>query len=466
MKHNAPAMVRYTMIAQLVFPIVVGFGFVASGALGAGLFWLLIGALWGYVIYLWRPQLHLVGQLLGVAAHALNDNKHLITATVGINALMGVATLPLVVFLGFAFATGDVQSSPWAVRRDLHAQTCVDSTGNDAPCCIWMPTGGAVTYMTFASLALSWCAARPGSPSTAIFLSLSLQLRLLTPLLFALARSVRRIVFFAFEIRLFTVSHVVGRWFHLPMGQKLQGRPVWEGFKTALGPSFGTLALGSAVLTAANAVRQAAQSARNNARGGGAVQFLACLCSAIAECIAELISQLSKFATVRAALTGDAFFDAARAVTDLLARNFLDAYAVWRFPSMVLAFAMFVASGAFALVFYFGYAFSVGSVATVAATQLSEQLSAAVGVGAFVLAIVAQSLMSTIILNVVDTVRTFAACCVYLLTSVCSHRAHMHASYIKSQVYICYAMDKDRHMVTRQEVHDIFVLVAEEVCRC
>lgn len=160
-------------------------------------------------------------------------------------------------------------------------------------------------------------------------------------------------------------------------------------------------------------------------------QCIACVCSAVAQCIAELISQLTKFATVRAALTGEAFFDAARSVTDLLARNFLDSYAVWRFPQMVLGFAMFICSAMFGLLVYLCFSLSVGTPVTTTALQLASQLSAAVGVGAAVLALVALSLMSTIILNVVDC------------------------------VYICYALDRDRHAVTRQEVHDIFVLIPQ-----
>jgi hypothetical protein len=35
---------------------------------------------------------------------------------------------------------------------------------------------------------------------------------------------------------------------------------------------------------------------------------------------------VTKFATVRAAITGEAFFEAGRNVTDLLMRNFLKAY--------------------------------------------------------------------------------------------------------------------------------------------
>lgn len=54
------------------------------------------------------------------------------------------------------------------------------------------------------------------------------------------------------------------------------------------------------------------------------------------ECINQLIEYLTKFAIVRMAITGEAFFSAGRAATDLLARNFLKSFGVWWFPPLVL----------------------------------------------------------------------------------------------------------------------------------
>ena len=45
-----------------------------------------------------------------------------------------------------------------------------------------------------------------------------------------------------------------------------------------------------------------------------------------AQCLWGIIEFLTKFATVRAAVTGEAFFEAARNVTELLRRNFLKAF--------------------------------------------------------------------------------------------------------------------------------------------
>lgn len=64
-------------------------------------------------------------------------------------------------------------------------------------------------------------------------------------------------------------------------------------------------------------VCRARQEARNE---GNLLVSIATFCL---ECIYSLVEYLTKFATVRMAITGEAFFDAARRATDLLTRNFL-----------------------------------------------------------------------------------------------------------------------------------------------
>ena len=54
--------------------------------------------------------------------------------------------------------------------------------------------------------------------------------------------------------------------------------------------------------------------------------FLITVLAISLQCIWALVEFLTKFATVRAAITGEAFFEAGRNVTDLLRRNFLKAF--------------------------------------------------------------------------------------------------------------------------------------------
>lgn len=72
------------------------------------------------------------------------------------------------------------------------------------------------------------------------------------------------------------------------------------------GPSFGTCR---------------AQENRQNGQS-----LLWSLLSCCLQCIWGVIEYITKFATIRAAITGEAFFEAGRSVTDLLMRNALKAY--------------------------------------------------------------------------------------------------------------------------------------------
>lgn len=80
-------------------------------------------------------------------------------------------------------------------------------------------------------------------------------------------------------------------------------------------------------------------------REQGRGNLLAACAVACLQVVLALIEFLTKFATIRAALSGEAFFDAGRAVTALLARNALDAYGVWWLPPMVLQSCCAVMAG-------------------------------------------------------------------------------------------------------------------------
>jgi len=52
--------------------------------------------------------------------------------------------------------------------------------------------------------------------------------------------------------------------------------------------------------------------------------------------VTQVIEYLTKFATVRMAMTGQRFFDAGRSVVELLARNAMDTLGVWWLPPLIL----------------------------------------------------------------------------------------------------------------------------------
>ena len=120
------------------------------------------------------------------------------------------------------------------------------------------------------------------------------------------------------------------QWYFAPAS--LSGPPrgtTLRSLKHALGPSFGSLCLSSLVLTVSQMMREALEQAQDEgARQGSALMVVLACC---AQLFWSLVEYLTKFATVFAAITGDAFLEAGRRVTDLLARNFLNAFAstVW-----------------------------------------------------------------------------------------------------------------------------------------
>lgn len=77
-------------------------------------------------------------------------------------------------------------------------------------------------------------------------------------------------------------------------------------------------------------------SARQQAQQEGG-SLLISLASCLLECVYSLIDYLTKFATVRMAITGEAFLEAARRATDLLARNFLKVCLTMSLPFLSLA---------------------------------------------------------------------------------------------------------------------------------
>ena len=69
-------------------------------------------------------------------------------------------------------------------------------------------------------------------------------------------------IMLAFEVRMYTVAGVTAQWYFAPPGTvEFKGTTVGT-LRNALGPSFGSLALGSLVLTGIEIARQINENAR------------------------------------------------------------------------------------------------------------------------------------------------------------------------------------------------------------
>lgn len=388
-KSHAHAMTRATIYSQVLIPVVFGVMLLASGAAGASLLFFGLAGLAAFCFHLWRDQVQLATKLLGVSAHALAANSGVITATLLLNLGGLLAIAPLGVLTAFALMNGEVVPNP---ARDGRA-TCTDDQGHDVLCCTFAPNGFGQGYTGFAATVMLW-----------------------TMLL-------------ANQIRVFTTSGAVAQWYFAPPGLTSTRGTTLRSLKHALGPQFGSCCLGSLVLTVAEIMRSALENAqqRNDERELSLFTLIQCCLIAVAQCFWAVIEYLTKFATVMMAISGEAFMDAGRCVTDLLARNLLNAFAstIWFTPLVIRMACFLLAAGWGALTGAAYYALHHGSKLEATPGLNATLLGAAVYVVAqFILAF-----LGGILLSVLDA------------------------------VFICWALDKDSQTVSHPEVYAVLETV-------
>ena len=85
---------------QVAVPLAVGLSLLLAGQAVPGMVMFGMAGLAAFVFWLWRAEIGLASRLLGVSAHGLVANPHLITLTVVLNVLGLLSTLPLLVFSG------------------------------------------------------------------------------------------------------------------------------------------------------------------------------------------------------------------------------------------------------------------------------------------------------------------------------------------------------------------------------
>lgn len=147
-------------------------------------------------------------------------------------------------------------------------------------------------------------------------------------------------------------------------------------------------------------------------------------------CIAGLLDAVTKFATIRAAMTGDNFWEAAQGAKDLLLRNALDAFVVWDFPQTILGFCGLIVAAAFGALVGGSVDLIVRLEAVAGGASVSAAEGAAhpviVGVVAGAISFVVLHFLNGLLIDIIDT------------------------------VYLCFATDRDLQRVSRKEVHDIY----------
>lgn len=378
----AHTMVWTVVYAKVGVMAALAVAFLAMGSLIPAIVFALLTALTAFCFYLWTDELNLVASLLSVSTQGLRDNPHIITTTVGLSFSSLVYIVPAVFAMTFAFMNGSVAVSSRAVAKSTGA--CADFAGDAVDCCAWQVDTWVPFYSALATVSFIW------------------------------------VTSLALETRMYVIGGTMCQWYFAPAGTTEFKGLVGDSLRNALGPSFGTIAFGSFVLTMVEIGKAAAERMRRDEDNRG--NILVCLVTTCLECVYAIIEYISKFATLQAAMTGAAFCDAAADVTDLLSRNFLAAYGTYAFPGMILQGTAFVLAGGF------GVATWLLSYATfIVSVDVNAGLYAAlVGVLAGVVAFVVLMFFVMIMLNVVDA------------------------------VFLCYAMDKDANQIHHREFHAVF----------
>ena len=375
----------YVKIASLATLSVMLF---SQGSILGGVLFALFAGFFAYWMRATRDRVELVAKLLGAASTALRDNPHLITTSVFASVGVALAAVAFLSCVYAAFMNGSIAPANFTTHAAGACYGGVDGTER-VPCCVWETDGWVPAYVFFALMVALWTA------------------------------------MLAVEMRTFIIGGSISRWYFAPAGTTRFVGTTREFVSHALGPSFGSLAFGGLVLTGVTILRNMNERLRRESRGAMAV--LACVFTALMDCLAEVIEQVTKFATIQCAITGDAFCDAGREVTRLLKDNFLPAVRVWWLPEMILNTATLIVA--------LFYAFIVGTTVAVAKRdegEAGEAVATLVAIIAGVATLFVLGFLFSVLLTCVD------AC------------------------FLCYARDKDENVISKPDLVAIYDEVTEK----
>ncbi|KAG1672799.1 hypothetical protein FOA52_002787 [Chlamydomonas sp. UWO 241] len=382
---NPKLLVGVAISLQIALPLAAGTGALFAGSLGGGIPLLLLAGAVALLFWMWREQLSLVCELLGVSGTGLRENLGLVGATIAVHAGLMVLCAPLLMATLSAVTNGHVAPNPSAAASPGPGQ-CTDAEGNEVMCCEWSVDGHVAPVMTLAMATLLWTS------------------------------------FIASQVRTFTVAATIAQWYFAPVVDPMKGPGARSGSRVgsalgaALGPAFGSLCFGALILTAVSMLRSALEELKKKASDN---IFFYCL-FVLVQYLFTIVEMVTKFATVRCAITGEAFWAATRGVATLLERAFLDSFGVWWFPPMILQMCGLVLSALWSAVVYFAAAASWSGLSN------GRGYAGIVAAVSFVLSWLVLSFFAALLLDIVDT------------------------------VFVCFAMDRDAAAVSRADVHAVY----------
>ncbi|KAG4985074.1 hypothetical protein AAZX31_12G030500 [Glycine max] len=214
------------------------------------------------------------------------------------------------------------------------------------------------------------------------------------------------------EAQVYVISGTIANWYFSKEHQTPK-RSIRTPLRNVFGPSSGTICLSGLLVCVVRMVRSAVDSARQEDTPGIVNLVLRCCVNALL----TAVDFLNKFTINFAAITGEAYCSSARMTYELLRRNLLSAVFVETISSRILAGIVFVFSASYTI---------VACVILKAGTNLGSD-SYFVAAMAWVLLMVVLGYLVHVLDNVIDT------------------------------IYVCYAIDRDRGEVCKQDVHEVYI---------
>ncbi|KAF7810789.1 CTL-like protein [Senna tora] len=214
------------------------------------------------------------------------------------------------------------------------------------------------------------------------------------------------------EAQVYVISGTIAQWYFCREDETPR-RSIRSSLRNAFGPSCGTICFSGLVIGVVRMVRAAVDSARHEEASGIVNLVLRCCVNALL----TAVDFLNKFTINFAAITGEAYCSSARMTYELLRRNLLSAVFVETISSRLLVGIVLVISAIYTIV-------------------VCAILKAVSDLGSY----------SYIV----------AALAWVLLILVLGFFVHVLDNVIEA-VYVCYAIDRDKGEVCKQEVHEVYV---------
>ncbi|OIT32342.1 PREDICTED: CTL-like protein DDB_G0288717 [Nicotiana attenuata] len=213
------------------------------------------------------------------------------------------------------------------------------------------------------------------------------------------------------EAQVYVISGTIAQWY-FSKDESGPKKSMRSALRHAFGPSSGTVCFSGLLICVVRMVRAMVDNARQE--DSGIVNLILRFC---ANTLLSAVEFVNKFTINFAAITGEAYCTSARMTYELLKRNLLSPVFVETVSTRILAGIIFVLSTIYAILVF---------VVVRAASHLGVE-AYLVAALAWLLLMVVLGFFVHVLDNVIDT------------------------------VYVCYAIDRDRGEVCKQEVHDVYV---------